>query len=146
MQIPVGIATAIDTLCILEIKKEKFAQHPEKLNMVMIEIAAYGSMIDDVVAEYPALTDLMNRLHDVHLLLWDIEDKKRAIESGDNADALIDRLCTTDTRELLEEYITLSRNVSKYNDERASIKNTMNRIAGSVLHEVKSHKTVTESL
>ncbi len=146
MQIPVSIATAIDTFSILEVKKEKFAQHPEKLNMVMIEIDAYGSMIDDVIAKYPALVELVHRLRDLHLLLWDIEDKKRAIESGDNVDALIDRLCNVGNRELLEEYIALSRNVSKYNDERASIKNAMNRIAGSVLHEVKSHKTVTESL
>ena len=39
-----------------------------------------------------------------------------------------------------EKFIELSRNVYKFNDERAKIKLTINNILGSNIKEVKSHE------
>ena len=56
--------------------------------------------------------------------LWDIENQKRLSEKNN---------------EFGDEFIKLSRNVYRYNDERAKIKLKINKLLGSNITEVKSH-------
>ena len=64
-------------------------------------------------------------LKNINLKLWDIEDGKRAAEKNKNFN---------------EKFIELSRNVYKFNDERAKIKLAINNALGSNIKEVKSYE------
>ena len=64
-------------------------------------------------------------LKSINLKLWDIEDGKRAAEKN---------------KDFGEKFITLARNVYKFNDERAKIKLAINNALGSNIKEVKSYE------
>lgn len=138
-----GFATAIDNYLILQVKMGKFAADAKKLEAVTSEAAEYQPIIDRLSAEHPELADLMSRLAAIHEKLWYIEDRKRVIERGEDEEVMIPRLLSDGEEQDLVEYLQLSRQVSKYNDIRASIKREMNAVTGSAIVEVKSHKTVT---
>ena len=67
---------------------------------------------------------LLHNLKKINLKLWDIEENKRLAEKNKKFD---------------ENFIKLSRDVYKTNDERAKIKLKINEILGSNIKEVKSH-------
>ena len=67
----------------------------------------------------------INDLKEINLKLWDIEDGKRAAEKNNDFG---------------EKFITLARNVYKFNDERAKIKLAINNSLGSNIKEVKSYE------
>lgn len=138
-----GFATAIDNYLILKVKMGKFAAEPKKLEAVTSEAAEYQPIIDRLIAAHPKLQELMSRLAAIHEQLWYIEDRKRVIERGEEEEVMIPRLMSEGEEADLVEYLQLSRQVSKYNDIRASIKREMNTVTGSAIVEVKSHKTVT---
>lgn len=139
----IGFATAIDNFLILRVKMGKFAADPKKLEAVTTEAAEYQPVIDRLTAAHPELADFMSRLAEIHEKLWYIEDRKRVIERGEESDVMIPRLMSEGEEADLVEYLELSRQVSKFNDIRASIKREMNTVTGSAIVEVKSHKTVT---
>ena len=64
-------------------------------------------------------------LKEINLKLWDIEDGKRLAEKNNNFG---------------EKFISLARNVYKFNDERAKIKLAINNALGSNIKEVKSYE------
>ena len=63
-------------------------------------------------------------LKKINLRLWDIEERKRLAEKNKKFD---------------DNFIKLSRDVYKTNDERAKLKLKINEILGSNIKEVKSH-------
>lgn len=140
-----GFATAIDNYLILQVKMGKFAADPKKLEAVTTEAAEYKPIIDRLSAAHPELQELMSRLAAIHEKLWYIEDRKRVIERGEEEEVMIPRLLSEGEEVDLVEYLQLSRQVSKFNDIRASIKREMNTVTGSAIIEVKSHKTVTDN-
>jgi hypothetical protein len=71
------------------------------------------------------IKDLISKLKEINLKLWDIEDGKRAAEKENNFG---------------EKFIELARNVYKFNDERAKIKLAINNTLGSNIKEVKSYE------
>ena len=77
------------------------------------------------IPEPGKIKDLIAKLKEINLKLWDIEDGKRAAEKDKNFD---------------EKFINLARNVYKFNDERAKIKLSINNILGSNIKEVKSYE------
>lgn len=135
-----GFATAIDNYLILMVKKGKFTG--KKLEAVLAEASEYQSVIDRLTAEHSELQGLMDELAAIHEKLWYIEDRKRVIERGEEEEVMLPRLLSEGGEADLIEYLQLSRQVSKFNDIRATIKRKMNEITGSALVEVKSHKTV----
>ena len=113
----------IDKITILEIKKSRIANE-EKLQEVDKELISLNDTMNKVMIEKSKISKYQYQLKDINLKLWDIEDGKRKAEKDNDFGP---------------NFIKLSRNVYKYNDERAKIKLKINQILGSNIKEVKSH-------
>ena len=113
----------IDKITILEIKKSKIANE-EKLQEVDKELISLNDTMNKVMIEKSKISKYQDQLKDINLKLWDIEDGKRKAEKDNDFGP---------------NFIKLSRNVYKYNDERAKIKLKINQMLGSNIKEVKSH-------
>ena len=113
-----------DKITILEIKKAKIS-NKEKLNNVEKELLSLNETVKKYIPNQNNISRYIKDLKSINLKLWDIEDGKRAAEKNKNFN---------------EKFIELSRNVYKFNDERAKIKLTINNILGSNIKEVKSYE------
>ena len=78
-----------------------------------------------LIPDQNLIKDLIVKLKEINLKLWDIEDGKRAAEKENNFG---------------EKFVELARNVYKFNDERAKIKLAINNTLGSNIKEVKSYE------
>jgi hypothetical protein len=140
-EVPLGDAAVLDNAAILSTKADNFQNNPQKLANVQLEQSAYTRMVDSILTQYPELVPLYEELKAIHGRLWYIEDRKREIEQGKSEQEVVHNLLQPENHVVLEEYLTLSRQVSLFNDQRASIKKQMNQISGSKIVEVKSHTT-----
>ena len=113
----------LDKITILEIKKEKI-KDKEKLDDINKELASLSLTSGEKIPDKSQVKDLIIDLKKINLRLWDIEEGKRLAEKNKKFD---------------DEFIKLSRDVYKSNDERAKIKLKINKILGSNIKEVKSH-------
>ena len=114
----------IDKITILEIKKEKIS-NKEKLVEVNKELISLNETLKKSINDESKILSFKNDLKNINLKLWDIEDGKRSAEKNSQFD---------------EQFIELSRNVYKFNDERARIKLAINNALGSNIKEVKSYE------
>ena len=114
----------IDKITILEIKKIKIS-NKEKLNDIEKELSSLNGTMKKSIPDQNLIKDLIVKLKEINLKLWDIEDGKRAAEKENNFG---------------EKFIELARNVYKFNDERAKIKLAINNTLGSNIKEVKSYE------
>ena len=114
----------IDKITILEIKKNKIS-NKEKLNDIEKELSSLNGTMKTSIPDQNLIKDLIVKLKEINLKLWDIEDGKRAAEKEKNFN---------------EKFIELARNVYKLNDERAKIKLAINNTLGSNIKEVKSYE------
>ena len=114
----------IDKITILEIKKIKIS-NKEKLNDIEKELSSLNGTMKKSIPDQNLIKDLIVKLKEINLKLWDIEDGKRAAEKDNNFN---------------EKFIELARNVYKFNDERAKIKLAINNTLGSNIKEVKSYE------
>ena len=114
----------IDKITILEIKKEKIS-NKEKLVEVNKELNSLNETLKKTINDESKIINFKNDLKNINLKLWDIEDGKRSAEKNNKFD---------------KKFIELSRNVYKYNDERAKIKLAINNALGSNIKEVKSYE------
>ena len=113
----------VDKITILEIKKIKIIDK-EKIKEVDKELTSLNDTISNFVKDKSKIINLKEKLKDINLKLWEIEDKKRKAEKD---------------KDFGEKFIELARNVYKFNDERAKIKLEINLILNSNIKEVKSH-------
>ena len=121
----ISVGELFDKISILEIKKTKI-QDVSKLKDISKELESlketlkkYGlNKIDE------RLKNLIEKLTNINLDLWDIEDGKRIAEKNNDFG---------------ENFIKLARNVYKKNDKRAKIKFEINKVLGSNIKETKSH-------
>ena len=113
----------VDKITILEIKKIKITDQ-EKLKEVDKELLSLNKTMNEFVKEKSKILDLKEKLKNINLKLWDIENGKREAEKNNDFG---------------EKFIKLARNVYKFNDERAKIKLQINLILNSNIKEVKSH-------
>ena len=113
----------IDKITILEIKKIKITD-TKKLKEVDKELISLNNTMKDFIKDESAIVDLKEKLKEINLKLWDIEDGKRKAEKNSDFG---------------NKFIELARNVYKFNDERARIKSEINLILNSNITEVKSH-------
>ena len=121
----ISVGELFDKISILEIKKTKI-QDVSKLKDISKELESlketlkkYGlNKIDE------RLENLIEKLTNINLDLWDIEDGKRIAEKNNDFG---------------ENFIKLARNVYKKNDKRAKIKFEINKVLGSNIKETKSH-------
>ena len=114
----------IDKITILEIKKIKIS-NKEKLNDIEKELSSLNGTMKKSIPDQNLIKNLIVKLKEINLKLWDIEDGKRAAEKENNFG---------------EKFIELARNVYKFNDERAKIKLAINNTLGSNIKEVKSYE------
>ena len=114
----------IDKITILEIKKGKIS-NKEKLVEVNKELISLNETLKKSIKDESKISSFKNDLKNINLKLWDIEDGKRSAEKNNKFD---------------EKFIQLSRNVYKFNDERAKIKLAINNALGSNIKEVKSYE------
>ena len=114
----------IDKITILEIKKIKIS-NKEKLNDIEKELSSLNGTMKKSIPDQNLIKDLIIKLKEINLKLWDIEDGKRAAEKENSFN---------------EKFIKLARNVYKLNDERAKIKLAINNTLGSNIKEVKSYE------
>jgi hypothetical protein len=114
----------IDKITILEIKKIKIS-NKEKLNDIEKELSSLNGTMKKSIPDKNLIKDLIVKLKEINLKLWDIEDGKRAAEKENNFG---------------EKFVELARNVYKFNDERAKIKLAINNTLGSNIKEVKSYE------
>ena len=113
----------IDKITILEIKKIKITD-TKKLKEVDKELISLNNTMKNFIKDESVIVDLKEKLKEINLKLWDIEDGKRNAERNNDFG---------------KKFIELARNVYKFNDERAKIKSEINLILNSNIREVKSH-------
>ena len=113
----------IDKITILEIKKIKITD-TKKLKEVDKELISLNNTMKNFIKDESVIVNLKEKLKEINLKLWDIEDGKRNAERNNDFG---------------KKFIELARNVYKFNDERAKIKSEINLILNSNIREVKSH-------
>lgn len=121
IKITISLGEAIDRLTILDIKT-KFINDPLKLNNINFEL----NILHKQIHKYKnIISEGYEKLYNVNLKLWQIEDKLRIFEKN---------------KIFNEEFVNLSRSVYKYNDKRAKIKKEINIKYNSNIIEEKSYE------
>ena len=113
----------IDKITILEIKTLKISDK-DKLKDVQKELDSLNETMSKMIKNADAILEFKEKLKNINLKLWEIEDGKRKAERD---------------KDFGDNFIQLARNVYKFNDERAKIKLEINKILNSNIKEVKSH-------
>ncbi|HEY1709105.1 MAG TPA: DUF6165 family protein [Rhizomicrobium sp.] len=122
VRIPISAGDLIDRITILRIKKKKIPDKKKRAH-VGKELKA----LDTVRARHPelgkkAVRERQKLLHAQNLTLWTVEDRLRLLEAE---------------KRFGKEFVALARRVYRTNDKRAKLKQEINALAGSDLHEVK---------
>ena len=113
----------IDKITILEIKKIKITDK-DKLIEIHKELLSLNLILEKNISDLSKIEKFRNDLKNINLKLWDIENGKRECEKNNDFKG---------------KFISLARNVYKFNDERAKAKIAINKILGSNIKEVKSY-------
>ncbi|MDA0676014.1 MAG: DUF6165 family protein [Proteobacteria bacterium] len=121
--VEVSAGELIDKITILEIKRERIADAAKRAN-VEAELETLARARDAAIPPTAELIRLTQRLKDINVRLWVIEDDIRDKER---------------TRAFDAGFIELARAVYRTNDERADVKRAINNTLGSRLIEEKSY-------
>ena len=117
--VPISIGELYDKYTVLQIKKEKI-NDIDKLLYITTELTYLQPFIDHLNLEL----QMVEKIKNVNKKLWEIEDNIRIKEEKQEFD---------------DEFIILARLVYKTNDERFSIKTTINNKFNSKIQEIKSY-------
>jgi protein subunit release factor A len=130
MKIEVSNGEIMDKLTILSIKLNQIKDEAKLKNvqkeydeLAPIVHGIYESINNEV--DYQELKKLHKDLQDINQTLWNIEDQIRVHEKINDFE---------------EDFIELARSVYFTNDERASVKKSINALTGSALIEEKSYE------
>ena len=113
----------LDKICILEIKIAKI-NDKESLLEINKEYNSLKETQNSNIKLTKNLENLIKKLKEINLKLWDIEDNKRICEKN---------------KDFGKVFVDLSRNVYLNNDKRAKIKSEINKLLGSNIKEVKQY-------
>ncbi|NNE37711.1 MAG: hypothetical protein HKN08_05345 [Gammaproteobacteria bacterium] len=122
--VEISIGDFLDKLSILKIKMEKISDQNKRHN-IKKEHDLYLAKLDQAQHSKQDVDAILEKLLEVNLALWEIEDEIRAKERNQQFD---------------EGFIELARSVYKTNDLRAKIKRHANESLGSRLVEEKSYQ------
>jgi len=114
------IGELIDKITILEIKRKKISNKND-LNSINKEYSVLKKILKKNIKVSKQLKNQWNLLKQTNLKIWEMEDQKRL------------------TQKHLEKLSQLAKNVYKFNDRRAKIKQKINKITGSSLREIKKY-------
>jgi hypothetical protein len=123
IKIEVSPADLIDRLTILEIKLDRIRDAQKRRN-VETEHAVVQAAYEAHMPASATLAALIDKLREVNLRLWTIEDDIRGCER---------RL------EFGPTFVALARSVYLSNDRRSALKREINALLGSKLREEKSY-------
>ena len=124
IKVPVSVGELADKITILEIKKNKI-KDKNKLFDIKKELLFLKNILKKKVRLNSQIRKQISLLKKINLILWDVENNKRNAEKFKKFD---------------KKFITLARNVYKFNDKRAKIKLIINNLTGSEIIEVKSYE------
>ena len=120
---PISLGELVDKISILMIKKKNISDSI-KLQYVNKELEFLQKTLKKYISE-DEINDFLLKLVNINSKLWDIEDDIRECERKKLFD---------------QTFIDLARSVYFTNDERAKVKNNINKAFGSELVEVKSYE------
>ena len=120
---PISLGELVDKISILMIKKKNISD-TIKLQHVNKELEFLQKTLKKYISE-DEINDFLLKLVNINSKLWDIEDDIRECERKKLFD---------------QTFIDLARSVYFTNDERAKVKNDINKTFGSELVEVKSYE------
>ena len=120
---PISLGELVDKISILMIKKKNISDSI-KLQHVNKELEFLQKTLKKYISE-DEINEFLLKLVNINSKLWDIEDDIRECERKKLFD---------------QSFIDLARSVYFTNDERAKVKNDINKTFGSELVEVKSYE------
>ena len=120
---PISLGELVDKISILMIKKKNISD-TIKLQHVNKELEFLQKTLKKYISE-EEINEFLLKLVNINSKLWDIEDDIRECERKKLFD---------------QTFIDLARSVYFTNDERAKVKNDINKTFGSELVEVKSYE------
>ena len=120
---PISLVELVDKISILMIKKKNISDSI-KLQHVNKELEFLQKTLKKYISE-DKINEFLLALVNINSKLWDIEDDIRECERKKLFD---------------QTFIDLARSVYFTNDERAKVKNNINKAFGSELVEVKSYE------
>ncbi len=120
---PISLGELVDKISILMIKKKNISDSV-KLQHVDKELEFLQKTLKKYISE-DEINEFLLKLVNINSKLWDIEDDIRECERKKLFD---------------QTFINLARSVYFTNDERAKVKNDINKTFGSELVEVKSYE------
>ena len=120
---PISLGELVDKISILMIKKRNISD-TIKLQHVNKELEFLQKTLKKYISE-EEINEFLLKLVNINSKLWDIEDDIRECERKKLFD---------------QTFIDLARSVYFTNDERAKVKNDINKTFGSELVEVKSYE------
>ena len=120
---PISLGELVDKISILMIKKKNISDSI-KLQHLNKELEFLQKTLKKYISE-DEINDFLLKLVNINSKLWDIEDDIRECERKKLYD---------------QTFIDLARSVYFTNDERAKVKNDINKNFGSELVEVKSYE------
>ena len=120
---PISLGELVDKISILMIKKKNISDSI-KLQHVNKELEFLQKTLKKYISEED-INEFLLKLVNINSKLWDIEDDIRECERKKLFD---------------QTFIDLARSVYFTNDERAKVKNDINKTFGSELVEVKSYE------
>lgn len=119
----ISVGELLDKISILEIK-QKNIKDEQKIKIISKELESLNYSLKKDVHITDEIKSLYEDLKKINIKLWNIEDGKRDCERNGDFGA---------------KFIQLARSVYIENDQRAKIKNKINKISGSNISEVKSY-------
>ena len=120
---PISLGELVDKISILIIKKKNISDLI-KLEHVIKELEFLKKTLKEYISE-DKIIKYIDKLININSKLWKIEDDIRECERKKIFD---------------QTFIDLARSVYFTNDERANVKNDINKAFGSELVEVKSYE------
>ena len=120
---PISLGELVDKISILMIKKKNISDSI-KIQHVNKELEFLQKTLKKYISA-DEINDFLLKLVNINSKLWDIEDDIRECERKKLFD---------------QTFIDLARSVYFTNDERAKVKNDINKTFGSELVEVKSYE------
>ncbi len=120
---PISLGELVDKISILIIKQKNITDET-KLDHVKKELDFLQKILMNYVQQ-EEINNFLENLININSKLWNIEDDIRECERKKMFD---------------QTFIDLARSVYFTNDERAKVKNDINKIFGSELVEVKSYE------
>lgn len=120
----------VDKITILEIKSEKIVD-AEKKTHIDYELSTLTTVYNETFITPDIrinIDKIKSQLYEINSMLWNLEDLIRELQK---------------TGDFSQKYISTSVSITRNNDIRASLKQTIDRLLGSKVSEQKSHATVS---